>query len=62
VTVARTEPGEALKIEVQGRLAALLEAPVFPSGSLSRVKVVAGARYRLYAHQPNLRYLIQCSA
>jgi site-specific DNA recombinase len=42
VTVVKTEPGEALKIDVQGRLAALLDAPVFPSGSMSGVKVVAG--------------------
>jgi site-specific DNA recombinase len=42
VTVTKTEPGDYLKVEVQGRLAALLEAPVFPTGSLSGVKVVAG--------------------
>jgi hypothetical protein len=40
-TVLRTEPGEPLSIDVQGRLAALLQAPAFPSGSLSGGKVVA---------------------
>jgi hypothetical protein len=48
VTVTKTEPGESLKIEVQGKLAALIEAPVFPTGSLSGVKVVAGERYSMY--------------
>jgi hypothetical protein len=42
VTVTKTQPGEPLKIEVQGKLAALLEAPLFPTGSLSGVKMVAG--------------------
>ena len=41
-TVFRTEPGEPLNIVVHGRLAALIGAPVFPEGSMSGVKLVAG--------------------
>jgi len=33
VTVAKTEPGEALKIEVQGRLAALLDNSEMAAGA-----------------------------
>lgn len=33
-----------------------------PSGDTSGGKVVAGERYRLFPHQPNLRYLIQSYA
>jgi site-specific DNA recombinase len=42
VVVHRTEPGEAVRLKVNGRLAALIGKPVFPDGSLSGVKVVAG--------------------
>jgi site-specific DNA recombinase len=42
VTVMKTAPGEPLKIDVQGKLAALLHAPLFPAGSLSGGKLVAG--------------------
>jgi hypothetical protein len=42
VTVHRTEPGKAIRLRVNGRLAALVGAPVFPEGSLSGVKLVAG--------------------
>jgi site-specific DNA recombinase len=45
VTVHRTEAGEPIRLRVNGRLAALLGAPAFPDGSLSGVKMVAGARY-----------------
>ena len=34
--------GETLKINVQGRLAALLVAPMLPSGSMSGMRLVAG--------------------
>jgi site-specific DNA recombinase len=42
VVVHRTEPGEPVRLKVNGRLAALIGKPVFPDGSLSGVKVVAG--------------------
>lgn len=42
VLVHRTEPGEPIRLKVNGRLAALIGAPAFPQGSLSGVKMVAG--------------------
>ena len=42
VVVERTEPGEPIRVRVNGRLAALIGAPVFPESSLSGVKLVAG--------------------
>lgn len=45
VVVQRTERGEPVRLTVNGRLAALIGAPAFPQGSMSGVKVVAGARY-----------------
>jgi hypothetical protein len=45
VVVHRTAPGEPIRLTVNGRLAALIGQPVFPQGSLSGVKMVAGARY-----------------
>lgn len=45
VIVHRTLPGEPIRLTVNGRLAALIGQPVFPQGSLSGVKLVAGARY-----------------
>jgi hypothetical protein len=42
VVVHRTKPGEPVRLKVNGRLAALIGKPVFPDGSLSGVKVVAG--------------------
>lgn len=45
VTVRRTEPGQPIALDVKGRLAGLLQAPMFPEGSLSGVKAVAGSRY-----------------
>lgn len=47
VVVHRTAPSEPMRLTVNGRLAALIGQPVFPQGSLSGVKVVAGARYGL---------------
>jgi hypothetical protein len=61
-TVNRTEKGEALHIVVQGRLASLLETPVFPSEKMSGVKVVARDRYRFLPHDANLRFLLRSSA
>lgn len=45
VVVHRTEPGEPIRIKVNGRLAALIGAPAFPDGSLSGVKMVARGCY-----------------
>lgn len=45
VVVHRTAPGEPVHLTVNGRLAALIGRPAFPQGSLSGVKLVAGARY-----------------
>jgi hypothetical protein len=45
VVVQKTEPGEPIRVKVNGRLAALIGAPAFPEGSLSGVKLVAGVRY-----------------
>jgi hypothetical protein len=42
VVVQRTEPGEPVRLRVDGHLAALIGEPVFPDGSMSGVKVVAG--------------------
>ena len=42
VVVQRTEPGQPVRLTVNGRLAALVGAPLFPQGSLSGVKMVAG--------------------
>jgi site-specific DNA recombinase len=42
VVVHKTEPGEPIRVKVNGRLAALIGAPAFPEGSMSGVKVVAG--------------------
>ncbi len=41
VVVLRTEPGEPIRLKVNGRLAALIGAPAFPDSSLSGVKMVA---------------------
>ena len=38
VTVQRSAPGQSLIIDVQGRLAALLRAPLFPTGSVSGLR------------------------
>jgi site-specific DNA recombinase len=51
VTVHRTEPGEPVRLKVNGRLAALLGAPAFPEGSVSGVKMVARARYGMNPRQ-----------
>jgi hypothetical protein len=45
IVVHRTEPGEPIRVKVNGRLAALIGAPAFPEGSMSGVKMVAGERY-----------------
>jgi hypothetical protein len=45
VLVHKTEPGQPIRLKVNRRLAALIGAPVFPKGSLSGVKLVAGERY-----------------
>jgi hypothetical protein len=42
VVVEKTLPGEPIRLKVNGRLAALIGEPVFPEGSLSGVKMVAG--------------------
>ncbi len=42
VTVHRTAPGAPIQLTVNGRLAALLGAPVFPDRSIVGVNVVAG--------------------
>ena len=41
VVVQRTEPGEPVRLKVNGRLAALVGVPLFPQGSLSGVNLVA---------------------
>ena len=45
VVVHKTEPGEPIRVKVNGRLAALTGTPMFPESSLSGVKLVAGERY-----------------
>lgn len=40
VVVERTQPGEPIRVRVNGRLAALIGAPVFPESSLSGVKLL----------------------
>ncbi len=63
VTIYPKGPREGFEIEVKGKLAALLGKGVFPDGSYnSGSRVVAGERYRLSPHQPNIRYLIQSFA
>jgi site-specific DNA recombinase len=62
VVVEKTLPGEPIRLKVNGRLAALIGEPAFPEGSLSGVKMVAGERYRLSPHDPNLRYFLRSYA
>ena len=63
VTVHPKGPREDFEIEVKGKLAALLGGTVFPEGRYnSGSRVVAGERYRLSPHPPNIRYLIQSFA
>jgi site-specific DNA recombinase len=56
VIVQPRKAGEEYEVRIQGRLAALMGAEV------SAIQMVAGERYRLSPHQPNLRYLIQSFA
>ncbi len=54
---------QAFEVEVKGKLAALVGGGAFPEARYSSgSRVVAGERYRLSPHQPNLRYLIQSYA
>jgi site-specific DNA recombinase len=64
VTVFRdpARPG-GVAVEIAGRLNALLGREAYPNGVKGVWgQVVAGERYRLSQHQPNLRYLIQSFA
>lgn len=61
VTVHRTEPGEPVRLKVNGRLAALIGAPVFPEGSLSGVKMVARARYGVNPHAELPVFSMECT-
>jgi len=60
VTVHRTEPGGPVWLTVNGRLAALIGAPVFPDGSVSGVKVVAGARYGVNPNEGIPLFAMEC--
>lgn len=62
VTVKRTKPGQPLQLRVNGRLAALLGAPMLPESSLSGVSMVAGARYTANPRQPLPSFPIDCVA
>jgi site-specific DNA recombinase len=42
VIVEKTIPGDPIRLKVNGRLAALINQPMFPEGSVSGVKLVAG--------------------
>jgi site-specific DNA recombinase len=42
IVVHRTLPQDPIRLTVNGRLAALIGEPVFPQGSMSWVKMVAG--------------------
>jgi site-specific DNA recombinase len=42
VVVEKTEPGNPIRLKVNGRLSALIQQPMFPESSLSGVKLVAG--------------------
>jgi site-specific DNA recombinase len=46
VTVKKTPPGAPIDLHVKGRLAALLQEPMFPEGSMSGGGAVAGSRYQ----------------
>jgi site-specific DNA recombinase len=61
VTIHPHAPGEGFEIEVKGKLAALIGKPVFPDGFL-KGEMVAGERYRLSPHDPNLRYFLRSYA
>jgi len=62
-TKANAEDDRRLRIDIKGRLAALCGNPaLFPNMAMSGGSMVAGERYRLSPHQPNLRYLIRSYA
>lgn len=62
-TKPNAEDDRSVRIDIKGRLAALCDSPaMFPNMAMSGGSMVAGERYRLSPHQPNLRYLIQSSA
>jgi hypothetical protein len=61
VVVKRTQPGEPIQLRVNGRLAALIGEPVFPDGSLSGVKLVAGERYGLNPNYDILVFSMECA-
>lgn len=60
VTVKRTDKGAPLQLRVNGKLAALLGAPMFPEGSMSGVLVVARARYSANPRQNIPIFPIEC--
>ncbi len=60
VVVHRTEKGEPVRLRIHGRLAALLGAHAFPDGSLSGVKMVAGARYGINPNFDLPVFSIEC--
>jgi site-specific DNA recombinase len=60
VVVHRTEPGEPIRLTVNGRLAALIGQPAFPQGSLSGVKMVAGARYGVEPRPEISAFSMEC--
>jgi site-specific DNA recombinase len=63
VIVHSRGPWEGFEIEVKGKLAALLGGELFPQAHHnSGSRLVAGERYRLSPHRPNLRYFLQSCA
>lgn len=60
VVVHRTEKSEPIRLRINGRLAALTGAPLFPDGSLSGVKLVAGARYGINPNPELPAFSMEC--
>lgn len=60
VVVHRTEPGEPVRLRVNGRLAALIGQPAFPDGPLMGIKVVARARFGINPRQELPAFPMEC--